>query len=74
MTRKGDVIQNLIELSKWRKQLKYMTKLTRGEGTMADRVKYIALALDAVDNGFANLTATVQAIIKPRPRRPKKML
>ena len=74
MTRKSEVIANLIELSRWRKQLRYAAKLARGEGTMADHVRHICLALDAVDNGFANLTAAIQAIIKPMPRRPRKML
>ncbi len=27
-----------------------------------------------VDNGFALLTKAIQAVIKPRPRRPRKML
>jgi len=74
VTRKGEVIRNLIELSEWRKQLRYAMKFTRGEGTMADHIRHVRLALDAVDNGFANVAAAIRATIKPRPRRPKTLL
>jgi len=66
MTRKGEVIRNLIELSKWRRQLRAMTKLLRSDATMAEHVRRIAIGFDAIDNSFANLTAAVQATIQPR--------
>ncbi len=58
MTRKSEVIRNLIELSTWRKQLRYARKAKRFD-----------LALDAVDNGFACVAAAIQASIRPKAHR-----
>ncbi len=58
MTRKSEVIGNLIELSRWRKQLR-----------LGRRVGRTDLALDAIDNCFACLAAAMKAAISPR--RPR---
>jgi len=74
MTRKHEVIVNLVELSRWRKQLKYAIKKVREDAPLGERMKAVPLALDAIDNGFANLTAAISAVIKPKARKPRKML
>lgn len=58
LTRKGDVIRALIELSTWRRQLRYATKAKRYD-----------LALVAVDNCFALTSKALRAMLKNAPRR-----
>lgn len=61
--RKGEVIQSLIEATKWRKQVRLATKLKRYD-----------LAMQAVDNVFALHEKAIRALIKNRPRRSRKAL
>ncbi len=58
MTRKGEIIQSLIEASKWRKQLRYATSHKRPD-----------LALTAIDNIFALHEKAIRAMLKNAPRR-----
>lgn len=58
LTRKGEIIQGLIELSTWRKQLRYATKAKRYD-----------LALRAVDNCFA-LTERCELAFEPSRSGP----
>ncbi len=63
LTRKGEIIQSLIEASKWRKQLRYATKNKRYD-----------LALTAVDNILALQEKAIRAFLKnapPRRLRPR---
>ncbi len=57
MTRKGEIIQSLIEASKWRKQLRYAAKHKRYD-----------LALTAVDNILALQEKAIRAFLKNAPR------
>jgi len=74
MTRKGDVIKNLIEMSRFRKYARILgtapMKSKRSHVTPEDFHRYTV----EVDNALACMTAAIQATIKPRPRKPKKML
>ncbi len=58
MTRKGEIIEALIEASKWRKQLRYATSHKRPD-----------LAFTAIDNIFALHEKALRAFVKNRPRR-----
>ncbi len=58
MPRKHDVIEALIDLGRWRKQLRYAAKHDR-----------LDLAADAVDNGFACVAMAIKASITPRRAR-----
>ncbi len=58
LTRKGEVIESLIELSTWRKQLRYAAKAKRYD-----------LALTAVDNCLALTSKALRAMLKDAPRR-----
>lgn len=63
LTRKGEVIQSLIDMSRWRKQIRYAAKAKR-----------LDLMAEAVDACFADTSKALRALIKPRPRRPKNLL
>ncbi len=60
MTRKGEIIESLIEASKWRKQLRYAAKAKRPD-----------LAFTAIDNIFALHEKAIRAMLKNAPRRRK---
>ncbi len=74
MTRKGEVIEALIDLSQTRKFARlYADAPAKGRHpyvSPADLQRYAR----EVDNCFACLTKAVRATIKPKPRRPKRML
>ena len=70
MTRKGDVIKSLIELSTWRKYAKQYA-LAYSKNPKPNLFNEYALA---IDNCFVLITKAIQATIKPKPRRPRKML
>ncbi len=58
MPRKGEIIQSLIEASKWRRQLRYAAKAKRPD-----------LAFQAIDNIFALHEKALRAFVKNAPRR-----
>ena len=70
MTRKHDVIQNLIEASQHRK----FARLYLQAYKKTEKVESLISAFNEFDAAFVNLMAAIRATIKPRPRRPKKML
>lgn len=61
MTRKGDVIQSLIEASRFRKQLRYATAKGRED-----------VALQTIDNIFALHEKAIRALIKRASPRKRK--
>ncbi len=70
-TRKGDVIESLIDLSRTRKYMKSLAAAYAGNPKPETFRSFVR----EVDNCFVCLTKAVQAVIKPRrPRRPRKML
>ncbi len=72
MTRKGEIIESLIELSKHRRWAKQYAANVAAELGGKGGKAMLEYARE-IDNGFALIVKAVQAVIRPRPRRPRNV-